>query len=292
MTRPQRPRVTVVGDVGLDLCCRLRAPIAAGDDTPAHITSHPGGAGANTAAGLARLGVEVELIARIGDDEAGRAAAVELASHGVDCRFVVDPTLPTCRVIVLVDAAGGRTMVSDQGANAALRPEDIVLPPGPGHLHLSGYVLLDGRSRAAGRAALERPSGPAGPPPSTRRRPPCNRRRRCRRTSWYWVSGHDLLLPNEAELIALGGPDAALAAAGGVAVTHGRDGASWYAAGDPQRVPVDRVTDTDSTGAGDAFDAGFLAAWLGGESPAVALAAGVRAGTEAAGAAGARDSPA
>lgn len=291
MTRPQRPRVTVVGDVGLDLCCRLRAPIAAGDDTPAHITSHPGGAGANTAAGLARLGVEVELIARIGDDEAGRAAAVELASHGVDCRFVVDPTLPTCRVIVLVDAAGGRTMVSDQGANAALRPEDIVLPPGPGHLHLSGYVLLDGRSlggRSGGAGTAVRAGWTTSVDPQTA----AGIAAVGAANFLDWVRGIDLLLPNEAELIALGGPDAALAAAGGVAVTHGRGGASWYAAGDPQRVPVDRVTDTDSTGAGDAFDAGFLAAWLGGESPAVALAAGVRAGTEAAGAAGARDSPA
>jgi sugar/nucleoside kinase (ribokinase family) len=289
MTRPQRPRVTVVGDVGLDVCCRLRAPIAAGDDTPAHITSHPGGAGANTAARLARLGVEVELIARIGDDEAGRAAAVELASQGVDCRFAVDPTLPTGRVIVMVDAAGGRTMVSDRGANAALRPEDVVLPPRPGHLHLSGYVLLDDRSRAAGRAALGT-AFRAGWTTSVDPQTAAGIAAVGAANFLDWVRGIDLLLPNEAELAALGGPDAALAAAGAVAVTHGRGGASWYAAGDPQRVPVDRVTDTDSTGAGDAFDAGFLAAWLGGESPAVALAAGVRAGTEAAGAAGARDS--
>ncbi|HEY5878051.1 MAG TPA: carbohydrate kinase family protein [Nakamurella sp.] len=285
-----RARVVVVGDVGLDLCCRLLAPIAVGDDTRARITSHPGGAGANTAAGLARLGVEVELIARVGDDEAGRAAAVELGGLGVHCRFVVDPTLPTCRVIVMVDAAGGRTMVSDRGANAALRPADVALPAGPGHLHLSGYVLLDARSRAAGQAALDR-AARAGWTTSVDPQTAAGVAAVGAADFLDWVRGVDVLLPNDTELAALGGPVAALAATGAVAVTHGRGGASWYSGGAALRVPVDRLANLDSTGAGDAFDAGFLAAWLDGAAPADALAAGVRAGTAAADAAGARAGP-
>jgi len=283
-----RTRVVVVGDVGLDVCCRLRAPIAVGDDTPARITSHPGGAGANTAAGLARLGVEVDLIARVGDDEAGRAAATELGGLGVRCRFVVDPTLPTCRVIVIVDGAGGRTMVSDRGANAVLRPADIALPTGPGHLHLSGYVLLDHRSRAAGRAALAR-AARAGWTTSVDPQTAAGVAAVGATDFLDWVRGVDVLLPNDAELAALGGPVAVLQVAGALAVTHGRGGASWHSGGTALRVPVDRVADIDSTGAGDAFDAGFLAAWLDGAAPADALAAGVRAGTAAADAAGARD---
>lgn len=132
MSAAPPPRVTVVGDVGLDVRCRLTAALAPGDDTPARITAHPGGAGGNTAAWLADLGVRVELIARVGDDEAGRTAATELGARGVGCRFVVDPQHPTCRVVVLLGPDGDRTMVSDRGANAALHPDDIRLTdPGP-----------------------------------------------------------------------------------------------------------------------------------------------------------------
>lgn len=102
------------------------------------------------------------------------------------------------------------------------------------------------------------------------------------------MRGVDLLLPNDTELAALGGPAAALAVVRAVAVTHGRQGATWFAGTEQRRAVVERVDDTDSTGGGDAFNAGFLAAWLDGAEPGAALAAGVRAGTRVAGAAGAR----
>lgn len=279
--------VTVIGDVGLDIRCELRAPLAAGDDTPARITAHPGGAGGNAAVRLAALGVPVRLVARVGDDEAGRAAAAELAARAVTCRFAVDPVLPTCRVIVLVDADGDRTMVSDRGANAALHPNDIVLDAGPGHLHLSGYVLLDDGSRDAGLAALDRARG-AGWSTSVDPQTSAGVRSVGAGRFLDWVRGVDLLLPNDAELAALGGPAAVLAAVGAVAVTHGAGGASWLIDDRRIGVPAERVDGSDGTGAGDAFDAGFLAAWLRGAGPAEALAAGVRSGTEVAGTVGAR----
>lgn len=279
--------VTVVGDVGLDIRCELRVPLASGDDTPARITAHPGGAGGNTAAHLAALHWPVRLVARVGDDEAGRTAAADLTAQGVTCRFAVDPLLPTGRVIVLVDANGDRTMVSDRGANAALHPDDVVLDAGPGHLHLSGYVLLDDGSRDAGRAALDR-ARQAGWSTSVDPQTSAGLAAVGAATFLDWVRGVDLLLPNDAELAALGEPAAVLAAVGAVAVTHGPGGASWLAQGRRVSVPADRLDGSDSTGAGDAFDAGFLAAWLPGAVPAEALAAGVRAGTEVAATVGAR----
>lgn len=281
------PRVTVIGDVGQDVRCLLRAPFAPGDDTPARITGHPGGAGANTAAQLAADDLPVELIARIGDDEAGRTARAELQAGGVICRFVVDPALPTGRVIVIVGADGDRTMLSDRGANAALHPDDIVLPAGPGHLHLSGYVLLDHRSRAAGRAALHLAQR-AGWSTSVDPQTAAGLTAVGGPDFLDWVRGVDLLLPNDVEFAALGGPGSVLAAVGAVAVTRGRGGASWYSGAEELHVGVERVVEADSTGAGDAFDAGFLAGWLRGLPPARALAAGVAAGTAVAGVAGAR----
>ncbi|MEP6562781.1 MAG: PfkB family carbohydrate kinase, partial [Nakamurella sp.] len=140
-----RPHVTVVGDVGLDVVAKLAGAVVFGHDTRARVTVTPGGAGGNTAAWLAGHDVTVSLVARVGADEAGRTAAAELSAVGIDCRFAVDPDLATCCVVVLVAPDGDRTMLADRGANSAFCVDDVDLPraSGRGHLHLSGYVLLD-----------------------------------------------------------------------------------------------------------------------------------------------------
>jgi sugar/nucleoside kinase (ribokinase family) len=287
---PRTPvHVTVVGDLGMDVRVIPTSAVVRAQDTPARITSTPGGAGANTAAGLARLGVPVSLIARIGDDIPGATAAAEIGRAGVDCRLTIDSTLPTCCVVVIVHPDGERTMLSDRGAGSRLAPEDIALPdvPGRGHLHLSGYVLFDGGSRPAGLAAMDR----------------------ARRRGWTvsvdpqsathiaavgpalfreWVSGADLVLPNVAELSALGGPDPLLDVVTAIAVTDGPKGAIWHGRDGSVAVPSQQVHRVDSTGAGDAFNAGFLSAWLFGSEPAQALASGIEAGSVTAGRHGAR----
>ena len=156
-TRP----VVVVGDVGLDVLVRPRAAVVTGGDTPSDVRIVPGGAGGNTAAWLASAGVPVVLVSRVGDDDAGLTARRRLEADGVVCRFAVDPVLPTCTVVVLLED-DERTMLPDRGANAALSPDDLDLAgavagldaTGVPHLHLSGFVLVDPRSRPAGLAAL------------------------------------------------------------------------------------------------------------------------------------------
>ena len=73
-----------------------------------------------------------------------------------------------------------------------------------------------------------------------------------------------------------------------VVVTHGRHGASWYSATERVNVPAPESHETDSTGAGDAFNAGLLSAWLSGADPVTALQAGVASGTAATARIGAR----
>ena len=273
-----RGRIVVVGDVAVDVLVTPSVPAVPGADVPAAIRTAPGGAGANTAAWLARCGADVVLVARVGDDAAGRAAADDLAAHGVRPLLAVDPHVPTATVVVLL-GDGDRTMLSDRGAAARLSPADLPDLTGARHLHLSGYVLHDPSSRDAGLAALAaaRAAGlttsvdPQAAPALT----PEFRER---------VRGADLLLPNAAELAAFGQPDAV----GAVAVTDGARPARWIEPGRVVAVGPPPVEVVDPTGAGDAFDAGLLVAWLDGADPATALRAGCAAAAEAVGRSGAR----
>jgi len=293
--RVTRPVVVVVGDVGIDVLTRPQMPVVHGGEATAHISLVPGGAGGNTAAWLAAHDVDVSLIARIGDDHAGVAARASLQSAGVRCVFAVDEALPTCVVVVLVDPSGQRSMLSDRGASAAFRAEDVRLDVAARstagdaipHLHLSGYVLFDAGSRAGGLAAL---AGAQARGWTTSVDPQTAElvAEVGAATFLDWVRGVDLLLPNEIEAEALGGPEAILAAVGQVVVTYGADGARWFAVDREERAAASAVECIDSTGAGDAFNAGLLASWLADADPQQALRAAVEAGSAAAAGLGAR----
>jgi sugar/nucleoside kinase (ribokinase family) len=263
-------RVVVVGDAGLDLVVRTPALPGPGGDARAAITEGFGGAGANTAAWLAACGAAPVLVSRVGADDAAERVRASLAAAGVECAFAVDPRAPTCRVVVLVEDSGQRTMLADRGAAGLLSPADIELH-GAAHLHLSGYVLLDPSSAPAGLAAL-RSARAAGLTTSV---DPQAAALLADPTPFLAaIQGVDLLLPSAGELAALGGA-AVLSQVGAVAVTAGADGAAWLSPAGEVAVPAPAVEVADSTGAGDAFDAGFLVAWLGGDPPVDALRAGV-----------------
>ena len=281
----------VVGDVALDVLVAPAAVPVAGADVPARIRTRPGGAGANTAAWLAHLGrdtgIAVTLAARIGTDPAGRAAAAELAAVGVTAHLAVDPEAATCTVVSLV-GPGDRTLLSDRGAAALLGPDDLPDVAGFDHLHLSGYVLLDASSRAAGRAALAAARAARITTSVDPQAAPALAAPGGAAAFLDDVRGVDLLLPNADELRALGGQNAVLRHVGAVAVSAGADGARWA---DPTvrcHAPAPPVSVVDPTGAGDAFDAGLLVARLTGASPAEALTAGCAAGAAAVGRLGAR----
>jgi len=292
--RPTRP-VVVVGDVGLDVITRPRGEIHWHSDTPSAVALVPGGAGGNSASWLAGLGAEVTLVARVGDDAAGTACRAELEAAGVTCAFAVDPALPTCMVVILLDAHGDRTMFPDRGANRAFSVADVdlaslglPLDPRP-HLHLSGYVLFDAGSRAAGLESL-RQARELGWTTSVDPQSPALIEREGVSAFLSWVSGVDLLLPNENEVVALGGLAAVLGHAREVVATYGAAGARWVGADVDESAEAPFVDNVDATGCGDAFNAGLLSAWLRGEDRASALRAGVAAGSAAAARVGARPS--
>ncbi|AXB43810.1 carbohydrate kinase family protein [Amycolatopsis albispora] len=285
--------IVVVGDAGLDVVAQHDGPILHGGDVRTKVRFAGGGAGANTAMWLRAAGAEATLVARIGDDAGGRLIRAELEAAGIRCALAVDPDATTCCVVVLVDNDGQRSMLPDRGANARFCPEDVTEEAleGAQHLHLSGYVLLDATSRPAGlaalaaakRAGLTTSVDPQSAPLLTDGA-----------QFLEDVRGVDLLMPNAAELAALtgsGDPAAAkalLGTVGEVVVTSGMDGASWVDGDGVVSVPAEPAECIDSTGAGDAFDAGVLAAWLAGSSQVDALRAGVRLGARAVGKVGAQ----
>ncbi|HEX4702345.1 MAG TPA: sugar kinase [Pseudonocardiaceae bacterium] len=278
--------VLVVGDAGIDVLAKHDGPIVPGGDRRADVRTTLGGAGANTASWLAHLGAPTVLVGRVGDDPAGRQVRTELAAAGVRHALTVDPHAHTCCVVVLVDEHGQRTMLADRGAGTRLAATD--LPPDllteAGHLHLSGYMLLDDGSRPAGIAMLAAASA-AGLTTSV---DPQAAALITDPTAFLSaVAGVDLLLPNEDELVALTGaanpPSAAqlLSIVGAVALTRGPDGACWIDRHGIVTMPAEPAECVDSTGAGDAFDAATLISWLAGADPREVLQAGVAAGTSA-----------
>ncbi|HZG49077.1 MAG TPA: carbohydrate kinase family protein [Thermoleophilaceae bacterium] len=286
-------RIVVLGDVMVDVVAQLAGPVAPGSDAPSRNSFHGGGQAANTAAWLAAAGERPLLVARVGDDPLGRDALASLERAGVDARVAIDPDEATGTCVVLVGTDGERTMMPDAGANDRLRVQDLpdeVLAPGA-HLHVAGYALLRAGSRPAARAAIERALG-AGmtvsvDPSSAALLSPA---------SLALMAGASLLLPNELEAEALTGEgDPELAArllagqADEVVVTLGPAGALWTDGTSVRRAAAPAVAEAcDSTGAGDAFAAGLLAARLRGAGPQEALAEGSRLAARAVASEGAR----
>ena len=274
--------VVVVGDVATDVVVVLEGDPAPGSDRPASIVTRGGGAAANVAAHLARLGTQVELAGCIGDDPAGAGLAAELAAAGVRLALRTVPGLPTGTVVSLVERDGQRSMLADRGANLELVDDDVPLPSPGGHLYVSGYTLLDPRPRTAGLHAL-RAAVAAGCTVSV---DPASTGPLARYGVERWLAdtaGTTLLLPNSEEARLLSGcadvADAARTLAQRypvVTVKLGPDGALWASGDVLVHRPAHPTTVVDTTGAGDAFAAGLLAAWLRSADldPAAALDAG------------------
>src|SRR6202167_4315015 len=292
-------RIVVIGDLMTDTVAHATLPLARGSDTPATVTMHGGGSGANIAAWLAVDGADVEFIGRRGADIAGRNRDMELMGYGVDARLVMDPERPTGTCVVMVTHKGDQTMLSDPGANAALSPDDLpkdLFTPGC-HLHVSGYTLLHSGSPEATLAAISM-ARRAGMTISVDGASSAPLERVGAEPFLQMTNGATLLFVHADQGRVLTGraePEQAARVLNAwyphVVMKLSDAGALFYANGrpDPVRVtapPVERVV--DRTGAGDAFCAGFLPAWLDKKPPHEALTSGCRLAAMALGLVGAR----
>lgn len=290
--------VLVVGDLMVDVVAAMSRPLARDSDTPASVSTHGGGSAANVAAWLATTGVSTAFVGCVGDDVFGAAGVSALTAAGVDVGAVaVDPSRPTGTCVVLVEPTGERSMLPDPGANDALMPDDLaaaLFRPGR-HLHLSGYTLLREGSRIAGLHALAR-AHEVGMTMSVDPSSEALLLAAGAEQFLAWTRGAHLLLPNADEATALAGTSTAADAVaelatsyGEVVVTLGSRGSLWQHGFITASAPAEgSVEVVDTTGAGDAFTAGFLGSWLLHPEPETALAAGNRLAARAIGKVGAR----
>lgn len=302
-----RIAAVVLGDLMLDTVLAPDRPLERGTDVPGRVALCQGGSAANTATWLARLGVRASLVCAVGRDAVGRALVHAVERDGVRVRAHRSGH-PTGRIGVFVGPDGERSFVADRGAADALAPEHLrpAWFKGAAALHLPAYSLLGRPLGEAGLAAalLARAAGcvlsvdlaSSGPLLAAGR---------AAAVAIVEAVAPDVLFSTADEARALlgPGPDERLldlapiaivkrGAAGATVLARGtatgREGRAATSGAAPLRLDVATkpVRVVDSTGAGDAFDAGFLAVWLvarsGGTRPAAALRHGAQAGNRAA----------
>jgi sugar/nucleoside kinase (ribokinase family) len=230
----------------------------------------PGGSAANFAVAVARIGFRSAFIGKVGSDEDGRFLYEGLRQEGVDVSHLRFGGR-TGAVLVVVDGDGQRTMFSFRGSTTNYGPDEVDgdLIASSSILHVSGYAFIHAPQREAALRAMEY-AREANVPVSLDPSPHINLAEQ--NTVARAVRLTTLMLPDLAEAQVLTNQvnpeDAAnkLLNLGPkiVALKLGEHGSMIVK--DDQRlfIPALRVDAVDTTGAGDAFDAGFIAGFLKG----------------------------
>jgi sugar/nucleoside kinase (ribokinase family) len=227
-----------------------------------------GGSAANTCAVAAGLGARVAYLGKVADDQLGAVFGHDIRAAGV--HFPSAPLhggAPTARCLILVTPDGQRTMNTFLGACVSLNPADVdaALVADAAVTYLEGYLFDPPAAQAAFRAAAAAAHAAGRQVALSLSDPFCvNRHRAAFRAL---VAGHvDILFANEAEVTALyEANDFATAAAqaraevGLAALTRSEAGSLILRGNETVHVAAEPTRVVDTTGAGDAYAAGFLA---------------------------------
>ncbi len=262
--------VFVVGSINQDFVLKVeRRPEPGETVTGAKLSLFPGGKGANQAVAAARLGTEVAMFGRVGEDPFGEELVKNLRGNGVNTsRVQALSGAPTGSAFITVTPDGENTIIVSPGANRSFGPEEIgaVTEELRRTRVLVAQLEVDVEAVEAAARVVEEAGGQfllnLAPP---------------REVSDALLSLCDPLVVNEHEARFLLGEEAQgnpeestrrLLDLGphSAVVTLGAEGAILATAGSPRHFPAPKVEAIDTTGAGDAF-VGAMAAKLARGAP-------------------------
>lgn len=140
--------ILVLGDINLDIIVNLREEINFNTDSESDIHFKGGGSAANFSYWLDHLDQSVRLVAKTGDDFIVNYLKKQFQKTKIDFINLVSRKKDTGRIVILLSETGDRTMVTDRGANVDFFPEDITSDyfEGVEHFHLGGYSFFGGRN--------------------------------------------------------------------------------------------------------------------------------------------------
>lgn len=262
-------RIVVVGELNVDVIAvgTEGLPVLGQEILASDIAVFPGGSSANCAGGLARLGNDVLYIGKVGDDDFGRLMTRALEERGVDTRGVIVDSSIRTGVTISFAVEDDRAMVTYLGSIESLRMDEVdeSMLEGRDHLHLSSFFLQRGLApHYPDLFAMAKKKGL-----TTSLDLGWDTFESWNGKLWEVLPYIDLFVPNETEMSMITrekDPETALkevAPKVGLAVVKlGADGAMAFSNGEIVRRPAFKVNVVDATGAGDAFTAGFIHAYL------------------------------
>lgn len=297
MAAPQKP-VLVVGDLMRDIVVHPKGPIRRGSDTVASISIVPGGSAGNQAAWLAHCGVPVTLLSRVGQRDLSMLEN-ELQGFGIGSALVPDPDAQSGRLICMIDPDGERSFLTDRGAGLNLCVDDAkrLQLNDYSHICLSGYLFFSETGRKVGQyviAEAQKLDVPVLLDPAS-----AGFIQDVGVANFLdWTRGANFVLPNEDEARVLTGADnpsdqlrVLLKTYQNVILKRGGAGATALVNDRELSATAAAIEMVDSTGAGDAFLAGYVGALKSATSNQNALDEASLWGTMACGVSGGRPDP-
>jgi len=269
--------IVVIGSINMDLVCRTpHMPVGGETILGSDFVTVPGGKGANQAVAAARLGGDVHMIGRVGDDDFGKRLLAGLGSSGVNIdRVPITKGIASGVAMILVDAKGQNSITVAPGANFKVSTKDIdaakdlIASAAAVVLQLEIPLPVVRHAMALCRklgvvVVLDPAPAPAKLPKE--------------------LFAADVFTPNESEAAILlglkssdGEPQEIAAAlmkrgARSVVLKRGKHGASWFdRTGQVATAKAFKVKVVDTTAAGDSFTAGLAVARAEGMEPEEAL---------------------
>lgn len=257
------------GALNLDKIYRVdKIPKADEESFVKDLQLFPGGSAANTIVGLSRLGVKSAYIGKVGDDAEGEILLEDLKREGVETKAVIKAKGRSGTAIIFVDDMGNRAILVDPGVNDTIRYEEIDLEFATKFslLHLTSFICKNGFDSFNSQKKIvenfELVSFDPGLPYAERGKDEMMK----------ILKKTTIFLPNKIEIERMFGTDYRTAAEDCISmgievvvVKLGKEGC-WIRSSERElKVQARSVRVVDTTGAGDAFNAGFLYGYLKGK---------------------------